>query len=34
MNKFFKDFLNSSTPLSKFVTQYEKALDARSIGQN
>ncbi|KAL6527188.1 hypothetical protein OROGR_016278 [Orobanche gracilis] len=29
MNKFFKDFLNSSTPLSKFVTQYDKALDAR-----
>lgn len=29
MNKFFKDFLNSSTPLSKFLTQYEKALDAR-----
>ena len=29
MNKFFKGFLNSSTPLSKFVIQYEKALDAR-----
>jgi hypothetical protein len=29
INKFFKDFLNSSTPLSKFVTQYDKALDAR-----
>jgi hypothetical protein len=29
MNKFFKDFLNSSTSLSKFVTQYDKALDAR-----
>jgi hypothetical protein len=29
MNKFFKDFLNSSTPLSKFVKQYDKALDAR-----
>ncbi|XP_058752209.1 protein FAR1-RELATED SEQUENCE 5-like [Vicia villosa] len=29
INSFFKDFLNSSTPLSKFVTQYEKALDAR-----
>ncbi|XP_058787209.1 protein FAR1-RELATED SEQUENCE 5-like isoform X2 [Vicia villosa] len=29
MNKFFKDFLNSSTPLNKFVTQYDKALDAR-----
>jgi len=29
MNKFFKDFLNSITPLSKFVTQYDKALDAR-----
>ncbi|KAI5438478.1 hypothetical protein KIW84_024278 [Lathyrus oleraceus] len=29
MNKYFKDFLNSSTPLSEFVTQYEKALDAR-----
>ena len=28
MNKFFKDFLNSSTPLSKFVIQYEKAVDA------
>jgi len=24
MNKFFKGFLNSSTPLSKFVMQYEK----------
>ncbi|XP_019429336.1 PREDICTED: protein FAR1-RELATED SEQUENCE 5-like [Lupinus angustifolius] len=29
MNKFFKDFLNSSTSLSKFVAQYEKAIDAR-----
>ncbi|KAK7266928.1 hypothetical protein RIF29_19589 [Crotalaria pallida] len=29
MNKFVKDFLNSSTPLSKFVKQYEKALDTR-----
>ncbi|KAI5446098.1 hypothetical protein KIW84_014081 [Lathyrus oleraceus] len=29
MNKYFKDFLNSSTSLSQFVTQYEKALDAR-----
>ncbi|XP_050914753.1 protein FAR1-RELATED SEQUENCE 5 [Lathyrus oleraceus] len=29
MNKYFKDFLNSSTSLSQFVTRYEKALDAR-----
>ncbi|KAI5439588.1 hypothetical protein KIW84_025106 [Lathyrus oleraceus] len=29
MNKYFKDFLNSSTSLSQFMTQYEKALDAR-----
>ncbi|CAJ2645475.1 unnamed protein product [Trifolium pratense] len=29
MNKFFKDFLNSSTQLNKFVKQYDKALDAR-----
>ncbi|XP_024627936.2 protein FAR1-RELATED SEQUENCE 5-like [Medicago truncatula] len=29
MNKFFKGFLNSSTPLSKFVIQYEKTLDTR-----
>ena len=29
MNKFFKDFVKSSTPLSKFVAQYKKALDAR-----
>lgn len=28
MNKCFKDFPNSSTPLYKFVTQYEKALDS------
>jgi len=28
MNKLFKGFLNSSTPLSKFVIRYEKALDA------
>lgn len=29
LNKFFNDFLNSSTPLNKFVTQYDKALDAQ-----
>ncbi|KAL3532061.1 hypothetical protein ACH5RR_005582 [Cinchona calisaya] len=29
MNKFFKDYLNSSTPMSKFVVQYDKAIEAR-----
>lgn len=29
MNKFFKDYVNSSTPMSTFVVQYEKAPDAR-----
>ncbi|XP_049356219.1 protein FAR1-RELATED SEQUENCE 5-like [Solanum verrucosum] len=29
MNKFFKDYLNSSTPMSVFVVQYDKAIDAR-----
>ncbi|KAM3247360.1 protein FAR1-RELATED SEQUENCE 9-like [Capsicum annuum] len=29
MNKFFKDYLNSSTPVSVFVLQYDKAIDAR-----
>ena len=29
MNKYFKDYLNSSTPMSVFVTQYDKAVDAR-----
>ncbi|XP_049374048.1 protein FAR1-RELATED SEQUENCE 5-like [Solanum verrucosum] len=29
MNKFFKDYLNSSTPMSIFVVQYDKAIDAR-----
>lgn len=29
MNKFFKEFLNSSTPPNKFVIQYEKTFDAR-----
>lgn len=29
INSFFKDFLNSSTPLGKFVTHYEKPLDTR-----
>lgn len=29
MNKFFKKFLNSSTPPNKFVIQYEKTFDAR-----
>ena len=29
MNKFFKDYVRSSTMVSDFVDQYEKALDAR-----
>ncbi|XP_027182119.1 protein FAR1-RELATED SEQUENCE 5-like [Coffea eugenioides] len=29
MNKFFKDYLNSSTAMSKFVTQYDRAIEAR-----
>ncbi|KAF3653472.1 hypothetical protein FXO38_15630 [Capsicum annuum] len=29
MNKFFKDYLNSSTPVSVFVLKYDKAIDAR-----
>ncbi|XP_059461898.1 protein FAR1-RELATED SEQUENCE 5-like [Corylus avellana] len=29
MNKFFKDYVRSSTMVSDFVYQYEKALDAR-----
>ncbi|XP_022750496.1 protein FAR1-RELATED SEQUENCE 5-like [Durio zibethinus] len=29
MNKYFKDYVNSSTLMSKFVIQYKKALDAR-----
>ncbi|XP_060202353.1 protein FAR1-RELATED SEQUENCE 5-like, partial [Lycium barbarum] len=29
MNKFFEDYLNSSTPMSVFVVQYDKAIDAR-----
>ncbi|XP_042988767.1 protein FAR1-RELATED SEQUENCE 5-like [Carya illinoinensis] len=29
MNKFFKDYVRSSTMVSDFVHQYEKALDAR-----
>jgi hypothetical protein len=29
MNKFFKDYVRSSTMVSEFVYQYEKALDAR-----
>ncbi|CDP08742.1 unnamed protein product [Coffea canephora] len=29
MNKFFKDYLNSSTAMSKFVTQYDRAIKAR-----
>ncbi|KAG5612502.1 hypothetical protein H5410_023783, partial [Solanum commersonii] len=29
MNKYFKDYLNSSTPMSVFVTQYDKVIDAR-----
>ena len=29
MNKFFKDYVRSSTMVSDFVVQYEKALDAR-----
>ncbi|OMO60155.1 FAR1-related protein [Corchorus olitorius] len=29
MNKYFKDYANSSTPMSKFVLQYDKALDTR-----
>ncbi|XP_042941362.1 protein FAR1-RELATED SEQUENCE 5-like [Carya illinoinensis] len=29
MNKFFKDYVHSSTMVSDFVHQYEKALDAR-----
>ncbi|KAM3382455.1 hypothetical protein P3S68_008029 [Capsicum galapagoense] len=29
MNKYFKDYLNSSTPMSVFVKQYDKAVDAR-----
>ncbi|OMO77492.1 hypothetical protein COLO4_25133 [Corchorus olitorius] len=29
MNKYFKDYVNASTPMSKFVIQYDKALDAR-----
>ncbi|KAG5616259.1 hypothetical protein H5410_016083, partial [Solanum commersonii] len=28
-NKYFKDYLNSSTPMSVFVTQYDKVVDAR-----
>ncbi|OMO79265.1 hypothetical protein COLO4_24493 [Corchorus olitorius] len=29
MNKYFKDYVNASTLMSKFVIQYDKALDAR-----
>ena len=29
INKFFKDFLNFSTPMSKFMVQYHKAVKAR-----
>ncbi|XVF37402.1 hypothetical protein REPUB_Repub20aG0004800 [Reevesia pubescens] len=29
MNMYFNDYVNSSTSMSKFVIQYEKALDAR-----
>jgi hypothetical protein len=29
MNKFFKDYVRSSTMVCDFVYQYEKALDAR-----
>ncbi|XP_031097135.1 protein FAR1-RELATED SEQUENCE 5-like [Ipomoea triloba] len=29
MNKYFKDYINANTPISKFVVQYDKALDAR-----
>uniref|UniRef100_A0A3Q7I649 Protein FAR1-RELATED SEQUENCE n=1 Tax=Solanum lycopersicum TaxID=4081 RepID=A0A3Q7I649_SOLLC len=29
MNKYFKDYLNFSTPMSVFVTQYDKVVDAR-----
>jgi hypothetical protein len=29
MNKFFKDYVRSSTMVSEFVYHYEKALDAR-----
>ncbi|KAG4214424.1 hypothetical protein ERO13_A01G122150v2 [Gossypium hirsutum] len=29
MNKYFKDFLNSSTLMSKFVIQYDKTLNSR-----
>jgi hypothetical protein len=29
MNKFFKNYVRSSTMVSDFVYQYEKALDAR-----
>ena len=28
MNKFFKDYVRSSTMVSEFVYQYKKALDA------
>jgi len=31
MNNFFKDYLNSSTPMSVFVAQYDKAIDARDM---
>ena len=29
MNKFFKELLNTSSPLHNFIVKYEKALDAR-----
>ena len=29
MNKYFKDYLNSNTSMSVFVTQYDKVVDAR-----
>jgi hypothetical protein len=29
INKFFKDYIHSSTMVHEFVHQYEKALDAR-----
>ena len=31
MNKFFKDFVRSSTLVSDFVYQYEEALNARCV---
>ncbi|KAM3319856.1 hypothetical protein P3S67_007056 [Capsicum chacoense] len=31
MNKYFKDYLNSSTPMSVFIKQYDKFVVARHV---